>query len=189
MKTIIIAPHPDDEWIGCGCTILKSIKEGKHVSVLIITKAKHSLRRLKNSIKLSKKYSFSCKCLGEPERGIKKEAFVRFIAKNVKKEDTVYIPDYDLHPDHRFINMNCRSILSNKKVYEYAVYNNSLNPLIRIKNIIHFLFKRASISSFRRGREDFKMDYKSDVKSGLIPRYFFETPRGPDVVRRLKIRK
>ncbi|MBT7296899.1 N-acetylglucosaminylphosphatidylinositol deacetylase, partial [Candidatus Woesearchaeota archaeon] len=21
----IIAPHPDDEWIGCGCTILNNI--------------------------------------------------------------------------------------------------------------------------------------------------------------------
>ena len=35
MKTIIIAPHPDDEILGCGGTILKRLEEGHEVACLI----------------------------------------------------------------------------------------------------------------------------------------------------------
>ena len=38
MTAVIIAPHPDDEWIGCGCTILKKLEEGEKVKVLLVTR-------------------------------------------------------------------------------------------------------------------------------------------------------
>lgn len=37
MKTIVIAPHPDDEILGCGGTILKRISEGVEVFWVIVT--------------------------------------------------------------------------------------------------------------------------------------------------------
>ena len=36
-KTLIIAPHPDDETLGCGGTILRRKNEGAEVAWLIVT--------------------------------------------------------------------------------------------------------------------------------------------------------
>ena len=36
-KVIIISPHPDDETIGCGGTLLKHISNGDQVSWIIVT--------------------------------------------------------------------------------------------------------------------------------------------------------
>ncbi|RLA93713.1 MAG: PIG-L family deacetylase, partial [Deltaproteobacteria bacterium] len=38
MKILIIAPHPDDEVLGCGGTIAKHTKEGDEVYLCIVTK-------------------------------------------------------------------------------------------------------------------------------------------------------
>ena len=37
MKTIVVAPHPDDELLGCGGTLLRRIYEGGAVAWLLIT--------------------------------------------------------------------------------------------------------------------------------------------------------
>ena len=37
-KILIIAPHPDDEILGCGGTIIKNVAEGNEVYVCIVTK-------------------------------------------------------------------------------------------------------------------------------------------------------
>ena len=38
MKVLVIAPHPDDEILGVGGTIAKSIAEGAEVYICIVTK-------------------------------------------------------------------------------------------------------------------------------------------------------
>jgi len=38
MKTLIVAPHPDDELLGCGGTLLRRIAEGGSVAWLLMTK-------------------------------------------------------------------------------------------------------------------------------------------------------
>lgn len=42
-NTLIIAPHPDDEILGCGGTMKKLTSEGKKVFVLIVTRGKKEL--------------------------------------------------------------------------------------------------------------------------------------------------
>ena len=37
-RILVIAPHPDDETLGCGGTILKNIKNGNQVHWLNMTK-------------------------------------------------------------------------------------------------------------------------------------------------------
>ena len=37
MKTLIIAPHPDDELLGCGGTSLRRVAEGGTVAWLLMT--------------------------------------------------------------------------------------------------------------------------------------------------------
>ncbi|MBV6450316.1 MAG: putative N-acetyl-alpha-D-glucosaminyl L-malate deacetylase 2 [Anaerolineales bacterium] len=43
MKTILVfAPHPDDETLGCGGTIVKRLKEGYKVKLIVLTDGSHS---------------------------------------------------------------------------------------------------------------------------------------------------
>jgi N-acetylglucosamine malate deacetylase 1 len=51
MNTLIIAPHPDDEVLGCGGTIKKLTSQGVKVYVLVVTRGKKGLyseERIKN---------------------------------------------------------------------------------------------------------------------------------------------
>ena len=36
-KTVVIAPHFDDELLGCGGTMLRKAKEGNITSVILVT--------------------------------------------------------------------------------------------------------------------------------------------------------
>ena len=37
MKTLVIAPHPDDETLGCGGTILKHLDNHDSVTIMLVT--------------------------------------------------------------------------------------------------------------------------------------------------------
>ena len=37
MKTLVIAPHPDDELLGCGGTLLRRINESATLGLVIMT--------------------------------------------------------------------------------------------------------------------------------------------------------
>lgn len=59
MKTLIIAPHPDDEVLGCGGTLLRRKREGGSVSWLIMTSMREeegwkaeTIRRREEEIRL-----------------------------------------------------------------------------------------------------------------------------------------
>jgi LmbE family N-acetylglucosaminyl deacetylase len=41
-SALIIAPHPDDETIGCGATIMHKLAAGSTVTVLVVTDGRHS---------------------------------------------------------------------------------------------------------------------------------------------------
>lgn len=43
MKVLIVAPHPDDEVLGCGGIIAKKVAQGDEVYVMVITKAAEPL--------------------------------------------------------------------------------------------------------------------------------------------------
>lgn len=53
-KILIIAPHPDDEIIGCGGTIIKNISEGNEVYVCIVTKGRPPLFKPEGTEKVQK---------------------------------------------------------------------------------------------------------------------------------------
>jgi len=189
MSTVIVAPHPDDEWIGCGCTLLKKLDDGEKITVLLIT---HSSRiptsrikdRTKISQSLAKEYGYALKILGETELHINKEKLTSFLLKEINSGDIVYIPDYDRHIDHRVIFSACKDALKNNELVQYCVYNNSANPFTRMrKKALYFLFKRG-FPSFKYGREEYKFSYKLDLKNKHITQ-FRAVPRDADVLREL----
>ena len=45
-KVVVFAPHPDDETLGCGGTIVKKLSNGYGVSIVFMTDGRHSLTDL-----------------------------------------------------------------------------------------------------------------------------------------------
>ena len=114
-NVLFIAPHADDEILGCGATIYKMMQEGHNVYVLIMTNASKSDPNI-----------FS-------EKGIQRvrtEALEahREVSKCISENqiDTVFIPHRgDIHKDHRMVFdsvlVACRPVgdYTVKRVYTY----------------------------------------------------------------------
>ena len=50
MKILVIAPHPDDELLGCGGTLLRRESEGAILGWVIMTKISEDTGWSKNSV-------------------------------------------------------------------------------------------------------------------------------------------
>ena len=73
MKILVIAPHPDDEVLGCGGTIVKLVALGYSVSVLYLSSGdKDQKAREKEAVNVCKYFK------------IKKYRFLRFKGDNFK---------------------------------------------------------------------------------------------------------
>ncbi|MDL2255225.1 PIG-L family deacetylase [Parabacteroides sp. OttesenSCG-928-K15] len=140
MKNIlIIAPHADDEVIGCGGLIQHCTKINARVTVLIVTKeGKRSIsgsslkpeKRIaesfnaKETLKYSELTYLSYSELElEQNEGITsdlREKIEHFIQS--KEIDSIFIPnDKERHPDHRITSRTCQHILTSK-IYKSVKY-------------------------------------------------------------------
>ncbi|MBT3408029.1 glycosyltransferase [Candidatus Woesearchaeota archaeon] len=176
----IIAPHPDDEWIGCGCTILNNINS-KNIKIIYVT------NRLENRTVLakenSKEFGYEIIFLKHNEKNININDLKKQLIKEVGINDIVYIPTIDTHPDHQLINIISREVLKNKK-YEYAIYNNSNNIFIKIKNAIKQKITGINTASFSKGKS---IVIKGDIKKKIqIIKKYGEIPRNYDIIRESK---
>ena len=59
-RVIVIAPHPDDETLGCGGTLLKHIKNQDQVYWLIVTEARAADGFNEENIEKEKKRNYRC---------------------------------------------------------------------------------------------------------------------------------
>jgi len=115
---IVIAPHPDDETIGCGGTILRHIEKGDSLHWLIVTCMKEELgyslekiqKRADEIEKVSKRYGFlSVESLQFPTTQLDTIPLSEIVQKiaavfeNIKPE-IIYLPSrVDVHSDHRVV--------------------------------------------------------------------------------------
>ena len=116
-KILVIAPHPDDEILGCGGTIIKNIKAGNEVYVCIVTKGYPPLFK-EEGVELTRQHARDC----HQSVGVKKTIFLDFPCVTLEKEDRyklnqaildvikeikpeeVYIPHYgDMQKDHQMV--------------------------------------------------------------------------------------
>ena len=117
MKILIIAPHPDDEVLGCGGTIIKHSQKGDDAYLCIVTKgygpdwSEQYLREEKTAIKKSnsllgiKKTYFldflTAKLDTFPQKELNDSVFK--VVKEVKPE-IIFLPHPgDLNKDHRLV--------------------------------------------------------------------------------------
>lgn len=187
-KILIIAPHADDEVLGCGATISKLAKAGKEVYVLICTNASVGAPELFSSdiIKQIRKEAL------EAHRvlGVKKTFFLEFpapvldqyprykmsneLSAIIKKigADTVYIPHRgDCHKDHAIIHecamVACRPLANCtvKRVYAYETLSETeWGEPVTADFFVPVRYNTFTIDDFQK-----KLDAMSCFKSQLYP--------------------
>ena len=179
-KIIILAPHPDDEWIGCGCTILKGLKRKKDIHVIYVTG--RVLERVELAKKLSKKFGYSINFLNLTELQISESELNNKLLKIIQTYDKLFIPSKDSHPDHRLINSISKKLFS-KDVYEYAIYNDSKNIFKKARGFFHQKLFGSNIVSFINGTGDKEL-FNVKQKMNIIKEYD-EIPRYYDLIRKI----
>lgn len=139
MNILIIAPHPDDEVLGCGGTIAKHIAAGEHVYLCIMTKGEEKyygaamlaekrteVLKVAQFMGITKVYfgDFTAAHLDTiPQNQINQK--LRKIIEEIKPE-ILFIPHQgDLHRDHQ-LTFQCAMVAAKfilsaylKKIYSY----------------------------------------------------------------------
>ena len=138
-KVLVFAPHPDDEILGCGGTMIKHIDAGDEVYVCIVTKGCLPLFSPEGTEK-TRSEARAC----HQHIGVKKTFFLDFPAVMIDKEnryevngkildvvkevqpDEVYIPHWgDMQKDHQIVADACMVALRPKyepkvkRIYSY----------------------------------------------------------------------
>ena len=116
-NTLIIAPHPDDEILGCGGTIKKLSAAGTSVVVLVATRGKKEMYSEERILNVRNEARKAHKILGVtetrfldfPAPDLDRVSLAEIsgaISEVIREYDiaTVYLPHYgDIHHDHRAI--------------------------------------------------------------------------------------
>lgn len=116
-KILVIAPHRDDEILGCGGTIIKHIESGNQVYICFVTKGLESMfsksliqsgideaNECHKYIGITKTFNldFPAALLDSVEKYRINAALVKVV--NEVCPDIVYIPHYgDMHTDHQIV--------------------------------------------------------------------------------------
>lgn len=139
MKVLVIAPHPDDEVLGCGGVISKYVKEGHEVYVGIVTKVCKPIFTEEEDVENKKHCLNAHKVLGIKDTifldlpAAMLESVPRYelnnkigkLIRDIQPEE-VYIPHRgDMHLDHKMVVDACMVALrprfdySVKRIYAY----------------------------------------------------------------------
>ncbi len=133
MNVLVIAPHPDDEVLGCGGTIAKYAANGDEVYVCVVTKGREPLfspeavERVREECRKADAYlgvreviflDFPAAMLEEIPRYKLNDALVKVIQRI--KPEIVYIPHQgDMQLDHKLTSDACMVAIRPK--YEHVV--------------------------------------------------------------------
>ena len=135
-KILVVAPHPDDESIGCGGLLTLY---GKQSDVVVITdgdnrKGISNITDVREK-ELEKTLAFvgiqEYKCLRIPEHKIKQHKR-KFSEIDFGKYDHVFVPNrFDKHKDHIDVYKVVKHFIKKKtKLYEYEVWSTLKKPNI-----------------------------------------------------------
>ncbi len=153
-KILVIAPHPDDEILGCGGTMVKNIADGNEVYVCIVTKGTLPLFKPERTAK-NQQDAKEC----HQHIGVKKTFFLDFPAAMLEKvdryelngklldvikeiqPDETYIPHWgDMQKDHQIVAESAMVALRPKyhpqvkKIYGYETMSETAWNAPNIQN-------------------------------------------------------
>ena len=146
-RALIVAPHPDDETIGCGGLVRALVRQGARIDILVVTDGKASHR---NSITYPPRRLIHARAretraacavlgipahrltmLGLPDGGLTPLArpaattIARATARHART-DLICLPDpTDAHPDHRAVARACAAPFRHARRLFYLVWPRS----------------------------------------------------------------
>ena len=189
MKILVLAPHPDDETLGCGGSLLRHKYEGDELYWCIITNISKELGWSEESIKtrekeikaIEKKYSFSKVFNFKiPTTKVDTVPISDLIQKitdvcNETKPDIVFLPFAgDVHTDHQLISKASQSTLkwfrqpSIKKVLMYETLSETENNFIETNSFKPNVF--VDISKYLDEKIEAMKIYESEMGDFPFPR-------------------
>lgn len=188
-KVIIVTPHPDDETLGCGGTILKHIAEEDQVYWLIVTKMNEEYfsneriqKRQKEIAQVATLYGFE-KTIQLPYKAAKLDEvpasdLVSRIGNifNEIEPTTIYVPyRNDIHSDHKVVfdaTMSCTKWFRYPSIEKVLVYETlSETDFIMEPDAIGFrptLF--VNISEYIDKKLEIMKIYQSEMGEHPFPR-------------------
>lgn len=116
-RVLIIAPHPDDEVLGCGGTIKRLSSEGADVAILIVSRGKSEMYSEERILNVRNEAIMAHKILGvsdtrfldypAPDLDVVPNSDISASIYKVINElepETMFLPHYgDIHHDHRAV--------------------------------------------------------------------------------------
>ena len=189
-KVLIIAPHPDDETLGCGGTLLKHRDSGDEIYWMIITHVhlKHGwagdmIRQTENEItQVAQKYGFiKYYNLDFPTMLLDTLPINDLISKMKEvleevRPSTVYLPNRsDIHTDHRIVftaAMSCSknfraSFIKKRLMYETLSETEFSAPLME-NSFTPNVF--VDVSGYLDEKLEIFETYRSEIMESPLPR-------------------
>ena len=167
---MVISPHPDDESIGCGGTIVKHVAEGDTVHVELLTsgeKGGHGQCEAETAAIREEEAIAAAKILGisniefyrQPDGGLRaNRTLARQLGQRIKdwQPQAIYVPhSAEQHPDHRVVVRLLGRSLSNldldelPRILAYEVWT-PLQQLDEIVDITSYLpTKLEAIAAYK----------------------------------------
>jgi LmbE family N-acetylglucosaminyl deacetylase len=184
---LVLAPHPDDETLGCGATIMRKLAAGTAVQVVIATDGRHSQRSIKLSTDAlvdirEEETRQACAILGLPRDNI---AFLRFedgrladhrrllrdrlvaILDMMNPEEIFVSSIIDNHPDHRVLAEVGRELAQVRRdrfplLYEYPIW--FWDPRIwRARDLLKLRTRIVRMEEFQTRKREAIAAYRSQV--------------------------
>lgn len=169
-RILVLAPHPDDESIGCGWLLLKHPKQ---CEVVILTDGRHgwlsweriedviTKRRteLEQALKYAqiKKFSFL-----DIEDGTLSDNYDKFAHLDISKYDAIFSPSpNETHPDHACVYDFLKRLNTQWKVFWYEVRSTLTSPshYLDISNIVQ---QKQQLINFHASQTA-QLDYASRI--------------------------
>ena len=117
MNILVVAPHPDDETLGCGGTLIKHARRGDRVSVVFLTSGELGLKQMprEEAWRIREREAQEAACV----LGLADARFLRcpdwFLGEHIEeatgalrvvlleqRPELVYVPhELEWHPDHK----------------------------------------------------------------------------------------
>jgi len=189
MKVLVVSPHPDDETLGCGATLLKHKKNGDKVFWLNVTSAginsgyssKFAKKRDQEIRKVCKAYKFDgflnlnfpTKFLDQILTSNLIDSFNKYI--NKIKPEKIFIPSKsDIHSDHKIVFSICHNFTKSfrypfiRQILAYETLSetnfNFSNSDIFCPNVYE------DVTNFFSKKMKIMKIYKSELKKHPFPR-------------------
>lgn len=184
-RIIVFAPHPDDETLGCGGTIIKKIKEGCNISLVFITDGtKSASKKIRREEAKAAAHILGVKkrnivFLGFEDMSLERNKYIvqEKVIEILKEQfpvEVYFTLKEDAHSDHSVLNSIVKNSIETLSLhvimYQYIIWTNTIWPLWKIIYFVKHNLINVDISEFLHLKRRAMEKYKS--QRGLMHRWW-----------------